>query len=51
MLQLKWIEELGNLGIHLQGLVQAAKDCHNVLEENRQLYNQVQDLKGSIRVY
>ncbi|KAH9291348.1 hypothetical protein KI387_043460, partial [Taxus chinensis] len=34
-----------------KGFLQAAEGYHNVLEENRQLYNQVQDLKGSIRVY
>ncbi|KAH9313214.1 hypothetical protein KI387_028249, partial [Taxus chinensis] len=50
-LQLKWREELENLENHLQGVLQAAEGYHNVLEENRQLYNQVQDLKGSIRVY
>ncbi|KAJ6710541.1 P-LOOP NUCLEOSIDE TRIPHOSPHATE HYDROLASE SUPERFAMILY PROTEIN [Salix koriyanagi] len=33
------------------GLAHAASGYHKVLEENRKLYNQVQDLKGSIRVY
>eukprot|EP01018_Ginkgo_biloba_P025166 Gb_16630 [translate_table: standard] len=51
MLQLEWKEELDNLEKHLQGLAQAAAGYHKVLDENRQLYNQVQDLKGSIRVY
>ncbi|CAH8357907.1 unnamed protein product [Eruca vesicaria subsp. sativa] len=39
------------LGEHLRGLAYAATGYQRVLEENRKLYNQVQDLKGSIRVY
>ncbi|KAL0437647.1 UNVERIFIED_CONTAM: Kinesin-like protein KIN-14I [Sesamum radiatum] len=38
-------------GLHIHGLAHAASGYHRVLEENRKLYNQVQDLKGSIRVY
>jgi len=38
-------------GMHVHGLAHAASGYHRVLEENRKLYNQVQDLKGSIRVY
>ncbi|RVW97927.1 Kinesin-like protein KIN-14Q [Vitis vinifera] len=38
-------------GNHLHGLVHAASGYRRVLEENRKLYNQLQDLKGSIRVY
>ena len=37
--------------MHIHGLAHAASGYHRVLEENRKLYNQVQDLKGSIRVY
>ncbi|CAN6468561.1 unnamed protein product [Victoria cruziana] len=44
-------KEFHVLGIHLKSLTHAASSYHKVLEENRQLYNQVQDLKGSIRVY
>ncbi|KDP23424.1 hypothetical protein JCGZ_23257 [Jatropha curcas] len=44
-------EEFNNLGKHLQGLAHAASGYQRVLEENRKLYNQVQDLKGNIRVY
>ncbi|KAG6749835.1 hypothetical protein POTOM_046905 [Populus tomentosa] len=40
-----------NVGMHIHGLAHAASGYHKVLEENRKLYNQVQDLKGSIRVY
>ncbi|XP_064946520.1 kinesin-like protein KIN-14P isoform X3 [Musa acuminata AAA Group] len=44
-------QEFSNLGKHMQVLAQAASGYHKVLEENRKLYNQVQDLKGNIRVY
>ncbi|KAK6941041.1 Calponin homology domain [Dillenia turbinata] len=50
-MQMKLQEEFHNLGMHIQGLAHAASGYHRVLEENRKLYNQVQDLKGSIRVY
>lgn len=50
-LQMKHMEELANLGKYLHSLAQAASRYQKVLEENRRLYNQVQDLKGNIRVY
>ncbi|CAH9141111.1 unnamed protein product [Cuscuta epithymum] len=50
-IQVKYNDEVNNLGKHLQGLAHAASGYQKVLEENRKLYNQVQDLKGSIRVY
>ncbi|KAK9726399.1 hypothetical protein RND81_05G212600 [Saponaria officinalis] len=50
-MQVKFHEDLRNLGSHVYGLAQAASGYHKVLEENRRLYNEVQDLKGSIRVY
>ncbi|XP_074278991.1 kinesin-like protein KIN-14I [Silene latifolia] len=50
-MQSKFHEDLRNLGSHMHGLAQAASGYHKVLEENRRLYNEVQDLKGSIRVY
>ncbi|KAK8702246.1 hypothetical protein V6N13_020609 [Hibiscus sabdariffa] len=50
-IQMKFHEEFNNLGMHIRGLAHAASGYHRVLEENRKLYNQVQDLKGSIRVY
>ncbi|KAE9589473.1 hypothetical protein Lal_00000287 [Lupinus albus] len=50
-MQMKFHEEFSNLGMHIHGLAHAASGYHRVLEENRKLYNQVQDLKGSIRVY
>ncbi|KAG8374958.1 hypothetical protein BUALT_Bualt10G0049800 [Buddleja alternifolia] len=46
-----YAEEFYHFGINLKGLVDAAQDYHSVLEENRKLYNEVQDLKGNIRVY
>ncbi|KAJ0779142.1 putative minus-end-directed kinesin ATPase [Helianthus annuus] len=50
-MQAKFHEEIQNLGLHVHGLATAASGYHRVLEENRKLYNQVQDLKGNIRVY
>ncbi|TYH81243.1 hypothetical protein ES332_D03G185900v1 [Gossypium tomentosum] len=44
-------EDLNFLGIKLKGVVDAAENYHLVLSENRRLYNEVQDLKGNIRVY
>ncbi|KAL3646184.1 hypothetical protein CASFOL_011364 [Castilleja foliolosa] len=41
-------EEFQSMGHHVKGLEVAASSYHKVLEENRLLYNQVQDLKGSI---
>ncbi|KAK6121063.1 hypothetical protein DH2020_045192 [Rehmannia glutinosa] len=51
LLQMKHQEEVSNLGKHLNTLAHAASGYQKVLEENRKLYNQVQDLKGNIRVY
>ncbi|GAB2281699.1 Kinesin-like protein KIN-14I [Dionaea muscipula] len=50
-MQMKFQEELNNIGMHIHGLAHAASGYHRVLEQNRKLYNEVQDLKGSIRVY
>ncbi|WOL12162.1 kinesin-4 isoform X1 [Canna indica] len=44
-------KEFSDLGKHIKMLAHAASGYHKVLEENRKLYNQVQDLKGNIRVY
>ncbi|PWA57974.1 hypothetical protein CTI12_AA404000 [Artemisia annua] len=44
-------EEIIQFGVKIQGLVDAAQNYHTVLTENRKLYNEVQDLKGNIRVY
>ncbi|XVF41815.1 hypothetical protein PTKIN_Ptkin01aG0310900 [Pterospermum kingtungense] len=50
-LQMTYREEVTSLGKHLHSLASAASGYQRVLEENRKLYNQVQDLKGNIRVY
>ncbi|XP_010452587.1 PREDICTED: LOW QUALITY PROTEIN: kinesin-like protein KIN-14G [Camelina sativa] len=50
-MQKKFQEESSSLGMNIHGLAHAASGYHRVLEENSKLYNQVQDLKGSIRVY
>ncbi|KAL8160109.1 hypothetical protein V2J09_001646 [Rumex salicifolius] len=49
-LQLAWDEEFRMLGNHINSLEVASSSYQKLLEENRQLYNQVQDLKGAIRV-
>ncbi|KAL7157714.1 hypothetical protein ABFS83_02G095700 [Erythranthe nasuta] len=51
MMLMKYEEEFSNLGTHMNVLAHAASGYRKVLEENRKLYNQVQDLKGNIRVY
>ena len=35
----------------LKGLVDAAENYHTILAENRKLYNEVQDLKGTMLTY
>ncbi|XP_021740782.1 kinesin-like protein KIN-14F [Chenopodium quinoa] len=49
--QLQWDAEIKKLENHVRSLEVASSSYYKILEENRQLYNQVQDLKGSIRVY
>ncbi|KAK4746148.1 hypothetical protein SAY87_012460 [Trapa incisa] len=51
LLQVKYREDFGTIGKQMYGLAHAASGYQKVLEENRKLYNQVQDLKGNIRVY
>ncbi|KAF8751415.1 hypothetical protein HU200_012091 [Digitaria exilis] len=50
-LQMKWSDEISNIGHDLKGLVEAADNYHKVLAENQKLFNEVQELKGNIRVY
>ncbi|KAJ1265713.1 hypothetical protein BS78_08G097100 [Paspalum vaginatum] len=50
-LKLQYSQEFTKLGKHLYTISNAASGYHKVLEENRKLYNQIQDLKGNIRVY
>ncbi|WJX13335.1 hypothetical protein P8452_03733 [Trifolium repens] len=47
----KYREDFICLGSHLHSLATSASRYQKVLEENRKLYNQMQDLKGNIRVY
>ncbi|KAL1549553.1 Kinesin-like protein KIN-14I, variant 2 [Salvia divinorum] len=51
VLQLKYQEDVDSLGKQVVRLASQASGYQKVLEENRKLYNQVQDLKGNIRVY
>ncbi|KAL5230965.1 hypothetical protein ABZP36_029741 [Zizania latifolia] len=44
-------DEMSNLGSGLKCLVDAAENYHNILAENQKLFNEVQELKGNIRVY
>ncbi|ONK66812.1 uncharacterized protein A4U43_C06F12230 [Asparagus officinalis] len=47
----RWTEEFSSLGKKLKVLTDAAENYHVVLAENRKLFNEVQELKGNIRVY
>ncbi|XP_039131355.1 kinesin-like protein KIN-14F isoform X2 [Dioscorea cayenensis subsp. rotundata] len=47
----KWEEEVKKFEHTIQGLEVSKSSYQKLLEENRLLYNQVQDLKGNIRVY
>ncbi|KAM0933650.1 putative minus-end-directed kinesin ATPase [Dioscorea sansibarensis] len=48
--QKRWREEFTNFGLKLKVLTDAAENYHTVLAENRKLFNEVQELKGNIRV-
>lgn len=49
--QKSYADDLYCLGVKLKALAGAAENYHTVLAENRRLFNEVQDLKGNIRVY
>ncbi|XP_072959535.1 kinesin-like protein KIN-14M isoform X1 [Typha angustifolia] len=49
--QKKWSEELNSMGQRLKVLTDAAENYYATLAENRRLFNEVQELKGNIRVY
>ncbi|KAM0938296.1 putative minus-end-directed kinesin ATPase [Dioscorea sansibarensis] len=49
--QMKWSDEVTGIGKQLNVLVDAAENYHAVLAENKKLFNEVQELKGNIRVY
>ncbi|KAG7548783.1 Kinesin motor domain [Arabidopsis suecica] len=46
-----YFQDLNYYGIKLRGVAHAAKNYQIIIEENRRLYNEVQELKGNIRVY
>ncbi|PIA58345.1 hypothetical protein AQUCO_00500341v1, partial [Aquilegia coerulea] len=46
-----WGDELRRLEFHIKSLEVESSSYHKLLEENRLLYNTVQDLKGTIRVF
>ncbi|KAH9648630.1 kinesin-like protein KIN-14L [Citrus sinensis] len=50
-LELQLHSDLEDLGNQVQEMSSAALGYHRVVNENRKLYNMVQDLKGNIRVY
>ncbi|GMI75469.1 hypothetical protein like AT1G73860 [Hibiscus trionum] len=43
--------EFNHLESKVKALTEAAENYHEVLAENRKLFNELQDLKGNIRVY
>ncbi|KAG8070228.1 hypothetical protein GUJ93_ZPchr0006g45207 [Zizania palustris] len=49
--QNKWSEELIGLGKRLKVVTSTAEKYHAALAENRKLFNEIQELKGNIRVY
>lgn len=48
--QKRWLEELAGLGQDLKVVTNAAEKYHAALAENRKLFNEIQELKGNIRV-
>ncbi|KAK9125208.1 hypothetical protein Scep_014054 [Stephania cephalantha] len=51
MLESQWQSDMNDLGRIVQELSDASIGYERVLQENKDLYNTVQDLKGNIRVY
>ncbi|KAH9621131.1 hypothetical protein KSS87_023803, partial [Heliosperma pusillum] len=49
--QKTYLQELNHAGSKLKNIAKAAQNYHTVLNENRKLYNELQDLKGNIRVF
>ncbi|EMS62353.1 Kinesin-4 [Triticum urartu] len=46
--QMKWRDEISNLGSNLKCLVDAADNYHKVLAENQKLFNEVQELRADV---
>ncbi|KAL2325569.1 hypothetical protein Fmac_024627 [Flemingia macrophylla] len=51
VLQQQYQEDLVHLCKHFRDQASVSSGYQKILEENRKLYNQLQDLKGNIRVY
>ncbi|KAF9671385.1 hypothetical protein SADUNF_Sadunf12G0041800 [Salix dunnii] len=49
--QNRYTEEFNGLEMKLKALVDATGDYHLVVAENRRMFNELQELKGNIRVY
>ncbi|XP_062218651.1 kinesin-like protein KIN-14D [Phragmites australis] len=49
--QKRWFEELSGFGQNLKVVTNAAEKYHAALADNRKLFNEIQELKGNIRVY
>ncbi|WCJ21960.1 Kinesin-like protein KIN-14C [Euphorbia peplus] len=49
--QESYSEDYASLGMKFKTLIQASENYHLVLAENRKMFNELQDLKGNIRVY
>ncbi|XVF09608.1 hypothetical protein REPUB_Repub07fG0108500 [Reevesia pubescens] len=49
--QKSYFEEFNHLEVKLKALADAAGNYHEVLAENQKLFNELQDLKGNIRVF
>ncbi|KAG6752929.1 hypothetical protein POTOM_042970 [Populus tomentosa] len=46
-----YTEEFNGLEVKLRALIDATGDYHFVVAENRRMFNELQELKGNIRVY
>ncbi|CAN8238501.1 unnamed protein product [Cochlearia groenlandica] len=46
-----YLQDINDYCLKLRGVADAAKSYQVVVEENRRLYNEIQELKGNIRVY
>ncbi|KHN16578.1 Kinesin-4 [Glycine soja] len=49
--QTVYAEDCDRLGVYLKPLLHAAENYHAVLAENRKMFNEIQELKGNIRVF
>ncbi|CAK8579573.1 unnamed protein product [Lathyrus sativus] len=46
-----YAEECNRLGVNLKPLVHASQNYQVILAENKQMFNEIQELKGNIRVF